>query len=176
MFVFATFASMYDLILQNLHYQKSLLENFKQYIVEKTSNNTSLKSFKIRIVEKIRKLVVLKEFARKLQNTHCWKSLHESFKLNSSKYWAKDTSDCCEKVLKIQFSQMLQSKFNCINRSIEINVLTFAHFLCFHLHVFYLKDEISKQWMIIIHKSFNKVDHFFNNCFSINQNANYESQ
>ena len=37
--------------------------------------------------------------------------------------------------------QMLQLKFNCMNRLIEINVLTFAHFLCIHLHVFYKKKR-----------------------------------
>ena len=34
-FISAIFASMYDLALQNLRHRESLLENFKQYIVEK---------------------------------------------------------------------------------------------------------------------------------------------
>ena len=96
-FVIAIFASMYDLTLQNLRHLKSLFKNFKQYIAEK---------IKIYIVEKISEFVVLKKLVRKFQNTHRWENLHENFKLNSLKYWTENTNDCCEKMLKIQFSQM----------------------------------------------------------------------
>ena len=34
-FVFAIFASIYNLLLQNLRHRENLFENFKQYIVEK---------------------------------------------------------------------------------------------------------------------------------------------
>ena len=57
-FVFAVFASMYDLALQNLRHRKSLFGSFKQCIVEKI---TSLREF---------------------QDTHRWKSLHENSKSN----------------------------------------------------------------------------------------------
>ena len=63
-FVFAIFASMYNLILQNLRHRKSLFENFKQHIVEKVLKYVSLKNH---IVEKISKFVALKKFARKFQ-------------------------------------------------------------------------------------------------------------
>ena len=148
-FVSADFASMYDLVLKSISSRE---------IARKLQTIHRWESSRIRIVERTRKVVALKKFARKLQNTHRWKSLHESFRLSSLEYWAEDTSDCCEKVLKVQFSQMLQSEFSCMYRSIETSVLTFAHFLCFHLHVFYLYNEISEQWMIITHKSFNTID------------------
>ena len=90
-FVFANFASMYNLTLQNLRHWENLLESFKQYIAKKI---TSLKKF---------------------QDTHRWKSLHENFKLNSLKYRAENTNDCCEKMLKIQFSRMC-----CSQNSIDI--------------------------------------------------------
>ena len=90
-FVSALFATMYDLALQNLRHRESLHE-----------------SFRIRIVEEASELIVLKKFARKLQNLHRWessrtrrwKSLHESSKSDSLKYWAEDINECCEKVLK----------------------------------------------------------------------------
>ena len=67
---------------------------FKIYHVEKVcskiSNNVSLRKSK---------------FAS-LKKSYRWKSLHENFKLNSLKYKTKNTNDCCEKMLKIQFSRM----------------------------------------------------------------------
>ena len=49
-----------------------------------------------------------------------------------------------ENIIFANVLSMLQSKFIDINRSIEFNVLTFAHFLCFHLHVIYLEQRNSK--------------------------------
>ena len=93
-----------------------------------------------------------RELARKLQAIHRWESyIVERARIyiagkarsyiveractktsDSLVYWAEDTSDCCEKVLKVQSSQMLRSESSCMNRSIEFSALTLAHFLCFN--------------------------------------------
>ena len=64
-FVFAVFASMYDLVLQNLRHWESLLESSRQYIAERV---------RIYIAEKALECASLKKPSR-------WKSLHENFKL-----------------------------------------------------------------------------------------------
>ena len=68
-------------------------------VCSKISNNASLKKSK---------------FAS-LKKSHRWKNLHENFRLNSLEYRAENTNDCCEKMLKIQFSQMC-----CNQNSIDI--------------------------------------------------------
>ena len=80
-FVSAIFTSMYDLVLQDLRHRKSLFESFRQRIAERVASlkkSHCWKSFRI----------------------HRWESLHESFRLNSLKYWAESTDECCEKMLK----------------------------------------------------------------------------
>ena len=74
--------------------------NLKIYHVEKVCTKVSkYASLKELLISEFTSL-------KELENSSFWKSLHESFKLNSSKYWAKHTNDCYEKVLKVQFSQM----------------------------------------------------------------------
>ena len=101
LFVFAIFASMYDLALQNLRHWKNLFENSKQYIVEK---------IKIYIVKKILECVSLRKSFR-------WKSLHENFKLirfvKIQNRWHKRL--LWKNVKNTIFANVLQSKFNWYN-------------------------------------------------------------
>ena len=152
-FVSALFASMYDLALQNLRHWRSLHESFRIRIAERALEVTSLResadsndSHSHSSIDQ--ESIALKEFARKLQNLHRWrsfrtrrferaselvalkklqnsslwesfrtddwKSLYESFRhhdiCSRQKTQTEDTNECCEKVLKVQSSQMLQSR------------------------------------------------------------------
>ena len=62
---------------------KSLFENFKQRIVEEIISLRESHRWESYIVEKV-----------------CTKVS------NSLEYWTEDTNDCCEEVLKVQFSQI----------------------------------------------------------------------
>ena len=78
-FVFALFASMYDLALQNLRHWESLHESFRIRIVEKTLKVTSLKKSvdsneNHSHVSINQKFTTLRKLARKLQNMHRWES------------------------------------------------------------------------------------------------------
>ena len=64
------------------------------------------------------------------QDLHRWGSLHGSFRLGSSGYWAGGTSGCCGGVLKVQPPQVLQSGSSCMDRPIGFSALAPAHFLC----------------------------------------------
>ena len=108
---------------QNLRHWGSLLGSSRQYIAEKATSLRELHRWGSYIAER----------AASLGELHRWGSLHESSRLSSSEeYWTEDTSDCCEKVLKVQPPQMLRSESSCMNRSIEFSALTSAHLLCFN--------------------------------------------
>ena len=83
---------------------RSLLENFRQRIAERVTSLKKLHRWKSHIAERV----------TSLRQLHRWESLYESFRLSSLEYWAEDTSDCCEKVLKVQSSRVLD---RCCNQS-----------------------------------------------------------